>query len=554
MTLSFGLVLPGGVTPGAQATATVSLTDNDDPAVTVAFDAANYEAVEGGAGVVVTVRLSAAPEREVVIPLTSAAANGATAPGAQDADYSGIPPSVTFTADETEKTFTVTATEDSLDDDDEGVTLSFGLVLPDGVTLGSEATATVSLTDNDDPAVTVAFDAANYEAVEGGAGVVVTVRLSAAPEREVVIPLMSAAANGATAQGESDPDYAGIPPSVTFTADETEKTFTVTATEDSLDDDDEGVTLSFGSGLPNGVTLGSEATATVSLTDNDDPAVTVAFDAANYEAVEGGAGVVVTVRLSAAPEREVVIPLTSAAANGATAPGAQDADYSGIPVSVTFAADETEKTFTVTAVDDSLDDDDEGVTLSFGLGLPDGVTPGSEATATVSLTDDDDPAVTVAFDAANYEAVEGGAGVVVTVRLSAAPEREVVIPLMSAATNGATAQSAQGADYAGIPANLTFGAAETEKTFTVTAVDDSLDDDDEGVTLSFGVGLPNGVTLGSEATATVSLTDDDDPVRDGHVRPGELYGERGRCGSAGDGAPERRAGARGGDTAHVGRR
>ena len=162
----------------------------------------------------------------------------------------------------------------------------------------------------------------------------------------------------------------------------------------------------------------------------------------------------------------MVIPLTSAAtgdgaterrANGATAPGEPGEDYAGIPESVTFTADETEKTFTVTAVDDSLDDDDEGVTLSFGLVLPDGVTLGSEATATVSLTDNDDPAVTVAFDAANYEAVEGGAGVVVTVRLSAAPEREVVIPLMSA-TGGATAQGETGADYTGIPSSLTFGA------------------------------------------------------------------------------------------------
>ena len=283
-------------------------------------------------------RLSAAPEREVVIPLTSAAANGATAPGAQDADYSGIPANLTFGAAETEQTFTVTATDDGVDDAGESVTLGFGVVLPGGVTPGAQATATVLLLDNDDPGVTVAFDAANYEAVEGESGVVVTVRLSAAPEREVVIPLTSAAANGATAQGAPGADYAGIPVSVTFAADETEKTFTVTATEDSLDDDDEGVTLSFGLVLPGGVTPGAQATATVSLTDNDDPGVTVAFDAANYEAVEGGAGVVVTVQLSAAPEREVVIPLTSAAANGATAPGEQDADYTGIPVSVTFGA------------------------------------------------------------------------------------------------------------------------------------------------------------------------------------------------------------------------
>ena len=56
-----------------------------------------------------------------------------------------------------------------------------------------------------------------------------------------------------------------------------------------------------------------------------------------------------------------------------------------------------------------------------------------------------------------------------TVSLSAAPKREVVIPLTATATGGATAQGESGEDYTGIPSSLTFGANETEKTFTVTA-------------------------------------------------------------------------------------
>ena len=82
---------------------------------------------------------------------------------------------------------------------------------------------------------------------------------------------------------------------------------------------------------------------------------------------------------------------------------------------------------------------------------------------------------------------------VVTVRLSAAPEREVVIPLTSTATGGATAQDDRAdPDYTGIPSSLTFGANETEQTFRVTALDDSIDDDGEGVTLGFGAVLPGG--------------------------------------------------------------
>ena len=182
-------------------------------------------------------------------------------------------------------------------------------------------------------------------------------------------------------------------------------------------------------------TLTSDATAVVR---EDVPAVTVTYGASSYTASEDGAEAVVTVQLSAAPQRDVEILLTATATGGATAQGESGEDYTGIPSSLTFGAAETEKTFRVTALDDSIDDDGEGVTLSFASPLPDGVTPGAQAT--VSLLDNDNPEVTVAFDAAIYEAVEGGAGVVVTVRLSAAPEREVVIPLTSAATGGATAQ------------------------------------------------------------------------------------------------------------------
>ena len=51
---------------------------------------------------------------------------------------------------------------------------------------------------------------------------------------------------------------------------------------------------------------------------------------------------------------------------------------------------------------------------------------------------------------------------IVTVSLSAAPEREVVIPLTATATGGATAQGESGEDYTGIPSSLTFGANETQ--------------------------------------------------------------------------------------------
>ena len=140
MLLAFG-ALPTGVTAGATDETTVSITDDDDPAVTVSFQQNSYK-VEEGKEVVVTVSLSADPERSVTIPLTKTDQDGAT-----DADYSGVPSSLTFNSGETSKSFAFTAAADEDDEGDESVKLAFGS-LPAGYGAGTRATATVTLTNN----------------------------------------------------------------------------------------------------------------------------------------------------------------------------------------------------------------------------------------------------------------------------------------------------------------------------------------------------------------------------------------------------------------------
>ena len=90
--MGFG-VLPTGVSTGGTATSTVSITDNDDPAVVVSFGSAAYTVAEGGT-VEVTVTLDPDPERTVTIPITKA--NQGTA---SDADYSGVPANVVFNSE-----------------------------------------------------------------------------------------------------------------------------------------------------------------------------------------------------------------------------------------------------------------------------------------------------------------------------------------------------------------------------------------------------------------------------------------------------------------------
>ena len=113
------------------------------------------------------------------------------------------------------------------------------------------------------------------------------------------------------------------------------------------------------------------------------------------------------------------------------------------------------------------------------------------------------PAITVSFGAAQHTATEGATAATVTVTLSAAPARPIDVPL-TVATTGATVL-----DYSGVPATVRFGASDTERTFTVSAVDDGADDDGEAVTLAFGDPLARGVTRGTRSATTITLVDDD---------------------------------------------
>ena len=342
--------------------------------------------------------------------------------------------------------------------------------------LGTEVAVRLSYASTVLPGQTaVTFGASAYTASEGGADATVAVELSAAPSAPVTIPLTPSRRGGATPA-----DYSGVPPSVTFQAGQTRLTFTVTATDDSVDDDGESVRIGFGP-LPAGVRASTAShrppTRTVHIEDDDGvDHWNVWFGKEAYTAAEGGAAARVSIHLDAPVEATPLdVRLTLRYGGGATA-----ADHGSIPAVVRFALGERTKAITVTATDDSADDDGESVALWFG----------NPPNGRVSIGD------------GPITATEGGSDATVRVELDTAPGRSVTVPLTKANGGGATA-----ADYSGIPANVTFGASQTARTFTVTATDDSVEDGGESVSIGFGP-LPAGVSAGSPAAAAVTLADD----------------------------------------------
>ena len=391
----------------------------------------------------IEVTLSEDPERTVIIPLTHTPQNGATT-----ADYSGVPQNVTFNAGVTSQTFTFSVDDPNPEEGTgEKVQLSFGTTLPPGVTAGTPADTTVSILDNAVPLVTVQFGAASYTVAESDNTVTpnvmenevqIEVTLNRDPKRRVSIPILTTNQGGATSA-----DYSGVPPSITFDSGETSKTFTFAATDDTEDDDEESVVLSFGANLPDRVELARFAMpplrSTVTITDDDVPQVKVYFQSSAYTVAEGETRIV-KVRLFPDPERTVVIPLTATNQGGATA-----ADYSGVPSSVTFNAGEMSKPFTFRAEADNEIDEGESVKLSFGSSLPDRVSEGTRTETTVTITDANIPHITVRFAQDTYTVTEHGTQTV-SVALSGDPERTVVIPIETENQGGATS-----ADYSGVP-------------------------------------------------------------------------------------------------------
>ena len=170
---------------------------------------------------------------------------------------------------------------------------------------------------------------------------------------------------------------------------------------------------------------------------------------------------------------------------------------------MTFGSNETEKTFDVEAVDDSIDDDLESVTLGFEE-LPSGVFAGSPASTVINLDDNDEapenpesieeteqPKLTLRFGAAETRLTEVREGISfsLAVTLEEAADTDIHIPLLVEYTGGATA-----ADVTGLPATLTIEAGELRAHVLGRMVDDADIDPDEGFTVTFGA-LPAGVEV-----------------------------------------------------------
>ncbi len=224
---------------------------------------------------------------------------------------------------------------------------------------------------------------------------------------------------------------------------------------------------------------------------------TVQFSIANYTVNENAGTAVITVTLSAASSSTVTVSYTTS--NGtAVAPS----DYAAASGQLTFNPGETSKTFSVSIVDDTIQEPNETVNLS--LSAPINAMLGTPSTAVLTIMDNDTPPPTLQFSAATYIVDESAAAATITVTLSSSPSQTVTVNF---ATSAGTA--VDGTDYNNISGTLTFNAGQTWQTFPVAILNKG---NFSGQIVNFSATLSNptgGAVLGSPSTATVSIVDND---------------------------------------------
>ncbi len=396
---------------------------------------------------------------------------------------------------------TITGVDNDVDAADKTVTVS-GTVSAASVT--APANRTLTLNDDDLPVVTIARDKNVVNEDEGDAGFTLTRVGVTAGTLAVTVEV--------TQQADRDllPDGAEAMRTVTFAAGSATAALAVALENDDLNEVISDLTVEVQPGT--GYTVGDPASATVSVVDTDKTTATPA----NLVASPGaGVGEVTLAWDTHALHLQFVRHQYRYKTDGAYG------DWTDIPNSGQHSIGEGDGSnltgYTVTGLVGG-----QAHTFEVRTAIPPaGGNPGifSDSSNEYSATP---RSAAVSFEAATYS-VDEGATVEVTVSLSGAPGREVTVAVTATAAGGATAQGETGADWSGVPENVTFGATDTEQSFTLAATDDTDADAGESVTLSFGT-LPDGVTAGSPAQATVAIVNDDQPtvtVADGTATEGD---------------------------------
>ena len=369
---------------------------------------------------------------------------------------------------------------------------------------------------------TVQFSATSYTVDEGGNFAVITVTRNGDLSTVGTVDYGTSdagagpgfATGGATCTGNAD--YVVSSGTITFNPNVVFQTILVPICEDALIEGTESFNIFLTN--PNGVLVGSPSAVPVNITDNDQAGPgTFQFGSATYNVGENGGNATLQVTRTggSAGAATVTYTLANGTATGGASCGTAGVDYMNTPNTVTFAAGQTTANITVPICDDGITEGNETFTVTL-TGTTAG-TIGAPSTTTVTILDDEgnNPG-TLQFSPTTYSVREGIGTVTLTVTRTGGTTGAVsaqVVLNNGTAVGGAACTA--GVDYInqGFPRTLNFASGQTgtTATFAVTICSDNVDELDETFTATL-VNPVGGVLIGANATATVTILDDENGV------------------------------------------
>ena len=367
------------------------------------------------------------------------------------------------------------------------MTIKVKVTADDGV-----VTRTYTLVVTREAPAPVSFGSSSYNVGEGES-VTVTVSLNQALSGQVVVPL-----NVTDGSGVSSADYSGVPPSVTIASGATSATFSFSAGDDDLVEEDEVVTVTFGT-LPGSVIEGSPATTTVTITNDDEPSWALSV---NPELIAEADASSSTVSVSSGG---VTFTSSKTIDLGFGGTATKSTDYTVAAETLTLAAGRSTVSTTVSALDDAVADASETILVT--ATLDDGTIGAPQL---ITVVDDEQVASEIVLEVSPSAVGEGAGATTLTVTGTLDGAALTTDTVVSLTLEAGTATA--GADYTvgSAAATLRIAAMATSGTasFALTPVDDMIDDDDETVTIASS--SISTLTL-TPASLTVTITDNDEP-------------------------------------------
>ncbi|MDA8008874.1 MAG: inverse autotransporter beta domain-containing protein, partial [Alphaproteobacteria bacterium] len=341
----------------------------------------------------------------------------------------------------------------------------------------------------DNAAATAAYTATHGENTE--VRIPVTVNYLPAAATAFAVEAFNTAA--ADAAREND-DYTFPTQSVTFTPDgEKTQHLVILTLADGLAEGDEKIDLQFvtpRSGLGGDYDNGNDEAA-LTITDGDPPPTLSIISAVT--APEGGRAAELTVNLSGPSDKDVT-------GSFATTPGNATLgnDYTDESGDFTVFAGETSGTFTVGLIDDDVHEGDETFTVTI-----------SSEDANINLSSsivtimDDETVPEMNMAASTLTVSESGGTANIFVNLSGESSRAATVSVTAAGGN-ATA----GTDYTPPAGTFTINAGQTSAAIEIPIInDDPTSDDNETFDVTIAALDPGTVTVGSDATTTVTISE-----------------------------------------------